>query len=220
MTLRARLTSLTWLLPPSRAKNALLRGLGHRVHPTARLGVCLVHAVPRFDVGADSVIGHGNVFRALRAVDIGSDAIVGQFNWFSVAPSLRLPDDGTAGTLRLGDHAVLTNRHYVDCSGGVRLARFGTLGGVRCTVLSHSVDLATGRQTLAEVTLAEHAFVSTNSLVMAGSRLAERAVLAAGSVTALHGEYDRNTLYGGVPAKPIRAIDGAYFHRSRAWIAQ
>lgn len=220
MTTRDRLTSLIWLLPACRIKNALLRGLGHDVHPSARLGICLVHGGTRFDVGAYTVIGHGNVFRSLRTVHIGSDAIVGQFNWFSVAPSLRLPADGEAGKLTMGDHAVLTNRHYVDCSGGVRLARFGTLGGVRCTVLSHSVDLATGRQTLAPVTLAEHAFVSTNCLVMAGSRLAERAVLAAGSVTALHGRYDEHTLYGGVPAKPLRAIDGAYFHRTRAWITQ
>lgn len=220
MTLRDRLTSAAWLLPPCRAKNALLRGLGHGVHASARLGICLAHGVSRFDVGAHSVVGHGNVFRSLRSVHIGSDVIVGQFGWFSVAPSLRLPEDGVAGTLTLGDHAVLTNRHYVDCSGGVRLARFSTLGGVRCTVLSHSVDLATGKQTLAEVTLAENAFVSTNSLVMAGTRLADRAVLAAGSVTALHGDYQRNTLYGGVPAKPIRSIDGAYFHRTRAWIAQ
>lgn len=220
MTLRSLATTAGWLLPPGRAKNALLRGLGHRVHATARVGVCVVRNVEKFDVGADTVIGHGNVFRGLREVRIGEDAIVGQFNWFSTAPSLRLPDDDLAGRLDLGDHAVLTNRHYVDCSGGLRLARFATLGGVRCTVLSHSVDLSTGRQTTAPVTLAEQAFVSTNSTVMAGTTMDVRAVLAAGSVTALNGKYERHTLYGGVPAKAIREIDGAYFHRTRAWIAQ
>lgn len=220
MNLRPLLTSACWLLPPGPVKNALLRRLGHRVHRSARLGICLVHRVALFDIGADAVVGHGNVFRGLRAVVVGVDAIIGQFNWFSTAPSLTLPEDGRAGVLRLADHAVLTNRHYADCSGGLRLDEFASLGGVRCTVLSHTVDLNTGRQTVAEVSLAEDAFVCTNSVMMAGTTLAARTVLAPGSVTAVGGAYDRHTLYGGVPAKPIRAIDGAYFHRSRAWITQ
>ncbi len=217
--IRPLLRTLLWLLPPSRAKNRLLSALGHPVHPTARAGVCVVTGATEITVGAGAVVGHGNVFRSLRAVRVGAGAIVGQFNWWSVAPSLE-PAEAEHGVAVLGEHAVLTNRHYLDCSGGLRMADFATLGGVRCTVLSHSVDLDSGKQTLAAVVLDRQAFVSTNCVVMAGTHLAERAVLAAGSVTALAGHYAPRTLYGGVPAKAIRPIDGAYFHRTEAWISQ
>ncbi|GLZ41873.1 hypothetical protein [Actinokineospora sp. NBRC 105648] len=219
--LRSLLRTACWLLPPGGLKNRLLRALGHRVHPSARVGVCLLTGATDVSVGAGATIGHGNVFRGLRGLHIGADAIVGQFNWWSIAPSLELggPESGH-GVAVLGDHAVLTNRHYLDISGGLRLAEFATLGGVRCTVLTHSVDLDSGKQTLAAVVLDHQAFISTNCVVMAGSHLTERAVLAAGSVTALGGRYAAHTLHGGVPAKVIRPIDGAYFHRTEAWISQ
>ncbi|PWK89576.1 acetyltransferase-like isoleucine patch superfamily enzyme [Lentzea atacamensis] len=201
-------------------KNALLRALGHRVHPSAHLGICLVVNTGEIAVGEAAFVGHGNVFRRLRALRIGEDAVIGQLNWFSIAPSLTPAKDGLGGMLRLDDHAVITNRHYVDCSGGVWLARFASLVGVRSTVLTHSLDLRAGKQTTASVVLAEHAFVGTSSTIMPGTRMASRAVLAAGGVTALGGRYEPNTLYGGVPAKPIKNIDGAYFHRARAWVVQ
>ncbi|OLR92112.1 acyltransferase [Actinokineospora bangkokensis] len=217
--MRGLLQTLCWLLPPHPLKNRLLTLLGHRVHPTARVGICLLTGTRDVRVGAGAHIGHGNAFRSLRALRVGAGAIVGQLNWFSTAPSLTLTDP-RHGVADLGEHAVVSNRHYLDCSGGLVMADFATIGGVRCTVLTHSVDLTTGKQTLRPVVLEHQAFVSTNSTVMAGSHLAERAVLAAGSVTALEGRYDRHTLHGGVPAKPIRPIDGAYFHRTEAWITQ
>ncbi|MFC5286585.1 acyltransferase [Actinokineospora guangxiensis] len=214
----ALLRTALWLLPPSGLKNRLLRWCGHDVARTARAGICLVDGRSAVRIGEGAVVGHGNAFRGLRRLEVGAGAIVGQLNWWTVAPGLRLDDEH--GAVVLGEHAVVTNRHYIDCSGGLALADFATLGGVRCTVLTHSVDLTTGRQTLSPVVLEHQAFISTNCVVMAGTRLAERAVLAAGSVTALGGRYERHTLYGGVPAKPIRPIDGAYFHRTEARIGQ
>ncbi|MFD5826116.1 acyltransferase [Lentzea sp. NPDC060358] len=208
-----------WLLPPGRLKNRVLRLLGHDIAPTARIGLCLVVGGTAVRVGAGSVVGHGNVFRGLRSLEIGADVIIGQFNWFSTAPSLR-DGGGLDGVVRLDDHAVMTSRHYVDASGGLRLGRFASIAGVRCTVLTHTVDLETGKQTTAPAVLAEHAFLSTNCLLMAGCVLEPRAVLAAGSVTAIGQSYRRNTLFGGVPAKPIREIDGAYFHRTKTWIGR
>ncbi|MEU5695939.1 hypothetical protein [Actinosynnema sp. NPDC020468] len=209
------LRMLVWLLPPSRAKNALLRALGHRVHPTARVGINLLLGVGAVEVGAASFVGHGNVFRGLRSIRIGREVIVGQFNWITVAPSLT---SVAQARMELGDHTVLTNRHYVDCSGGLLCDPYSTIGGVRSVVLSHSVDLGSGKQTLAPVVMKRHAFVATCCTVLPGVVLNERAVLAAGAVTVPGATYDAETLYGGVPAKPIGAIDGGYFHRTRTWI--
>lgn len=214
----ALLRTALWLLPPGALKNRLLRWCGHAVAPSARAGICLVDGHAAVTVGAGAVIGHGNAFRGVRRLDVGAGAIIGQLNWWTVAPALRLDDDH--GTVVLGEHAVVTNRHYIDCSGGLLLADFATLAGVRCTVLTHSVDLTTGRQILAPVVLERQAFVSTNCVLMPGTRLAEQAVLAAGGVTALGGHYAGHTLHGGVPAKPIRPIDGAYFHRTEARVGQ
>jgi len=217
---RIRLAGLCWLLPPCRAKNALLTRLGHRVHPSARIGICVMLDVDEVVVGADTIIGHGNVFRGLRAVRIGVEAILGQFNWFSRAPSLTLPDDELAGSLVMGDHSVLTSRHYVDCSGGLWMGRFATVAGVRTTVLSHTIDLGLGRQGTRPVRLSDRVFVGSNATMMPGTTAAAGAVFAAGSVTALDGEYAAGMLYGGVPAKQIKPIDGAYFHRTRTWSSQ
>ncbi|WP_156756803.1 acyltransferase [Actinokineospora pegani] len=120
----------------------------------------------------------------------------------------------------LGAHAVVSDRHHLDCSGGLVMAESATIGGVRCTVLTRGVDLETGKRTLRPVVLDRQAYVSTNCTVMPGTKLAERAVLAAGGVTALAGIYARHMLHGGVPAKPIRPIDGAHFDRAEARIGR
>lgn len=220
MSLTAILIALCWLLPPGRVKNRLLCVLGYRVHPSARLGVCLVVGVRRFEVGAQAVVGHGNVFRGLAGVRLGIDTIIGQLNWFSTAPTIEVADDGVAGWLQLADHAVVTNRHYVDCTGGLRMGEFVTFGGVRTTVLTHTVDLDSGRQTAAGITVGRNAFVSSNCAVLPGVTLGERTVLAPGSVTARGRSYAPRMLHGGVPAKPITEIDGKYFRRTRAWAGQ
>ncbi|WP_156756802.1 hypothetical protein [Actinokineospora pegani] len=79
--MRSLLQTLCWLLPPHRVKNLLLTLLGHRVHPTARVGICLFTGETEVSIGARVRVGHGNAFRGLRALRVGEGAVIGGLNW-------------------------------------------------------------------------------------------------------------------------------------------
>jgi carbonic anhydrase/acetyltransferase-like protein (isoleucine patch superfamily) len=216
--IRAVAGTAAWLLPPSRAKNAVLRLCGQRVHPTAWLGVCLVVGVDRVQVGRDAVVGHGNVVRGLRVLRLDEDVRVGHWNWLSAARWVA--SDEPAGSLVLAAHSALTSRHYVDCSGGVLIGRLVTVGGHRSTVLSHTIDLRSGRQSTAAVVIEDRVFVGSSCTILPGARIAAGSAVGAGAVVLPGRTAQPGMLYVGVPAAPRRPIDGEYFRRTRSWVGR
>ena len=77
---RQALTTLVFLLPPSKLKNRLLRRLGHVVPDTAVVGINLVRRVDRFELGEGALIHHFNMFRDLRLVKLGVGCRIMLFN--------------------------------------------------------------------------------------------------------------------------------------------
>ena len=101
--------TLIFLLPASRAKNWILRRLGHLISPDARISPILALGVSHFEVGPQSSIGPFNVFRDMSLVEIGKCAIIGQWNWISAArPLVEL---GAPGEIHIADHAAITSRN-------------------------------------------------------------------------------------------------------------
>ncbi len=91
-----------------------------RLHPTSRIGLSIVDAdVVVLAEGAR--IGHFTVIRDLRRLDMGAGSMIGSWNWITAARLLR-HQAATAGILRIGHESAITSRHYIDCSGGLRLA--------------------------------------------------------------------------------------------------
>jgi hypothetical protein len=203
---------LLGLLPPSRLKNRLL-GLTARtwsIAASARIHPILLWHVGTLRVGEGAYVGAGNAFRELLVVDLGERADIGQFNWFSgQAQYVRQDDPELAGTLVLEPRAAMTSRHYVDCSGGVRLEELSVIGGVRSTVLTHYADLHVWEQCGAPVVLRRGAITLTNCNVLAGTTIPPNSVLAAGATTAKP-LTEPGKLYGGVPARVVADLSDAH----------
>ena len=160
----------------------------------------------------------------LGLIHLGEHAFVGNGNWITGYPpggdrhfahqTDRRPE------LRLGRHAAITNRHFIDCTAAVTIGEFTTFAGFSSQILTHSIDLAASRQAASPVTIGRYCFVGTNSVLLGGSALPDYSVLGAKSLlNKAHTE--TGTLYGGVPARPISQLpveDMAYFRRATGFV--
>lgn len=209
--MRALLTTLVFALPSSGLKIRLLRHLGHDVHPTARIGMCWVQHVERFQIGEGATIGNFNAFRYLAKVQMGIGSRIVMFNWILGGSGLEpgLPEDerGVRRTLRMGDHCHIISFHFLDCGGGLLMADESWLTGIRSTVLSHAFDPHEGGMILEPVELKQGSVVSTSCTLLPGTVIGEGALLAAGSTLWTRQTLNDSSLYGGVPARRLSAID-------------
>lgn len=204
------LTTLVFVLPASRVKNLLLRALGHSVASGVRIGPCIASNVRRFSLGEEAHIGVGNVFRDLKLVSLGDRARIGQWNWITATLTVDHDEDGV---LRMGRHSAVVSRHYLDCSGGIAIAEFAVVAGLRSVFLTHQVDYRSAKQTTAGISVGAYALVNACNKLVPGATVPARSVTATGAVI-LPGLEIEGRLYGGVPARDIKAVDGAWFDRA------
>lgn len=204
---------LLGLLPASVAKNWLLRQTGNswQIASTARISPCVLWRVAELTVGERAHVGSGNIFREIGRIEIGADAQVGQLNWVTGAARwIEQADYTGAGCLALDEKAAITSRHYIDCSGGLFIGRLSILAGVRSTVLSHSVDVETSTNHGAPIKIGRECFISACVLITPGTVIADRCVVAAGSIV-VKDLMECEALYAGAPARFVRSLSGAKF---------
>jgi carbonic anhydrase/acetyltransferase-like protein (isoleucine patch superfamily) len=217
---RTLLVLVVGLLPASRVKNLLLRGLGHRVHPSARVSPCLLMRVGRLDLAARARIGTGTVIRSVRLVRFAEDSGVLQWNWISAVPAFARydPDDDRPGTFVMGRHAALMSRHYLDVSGGVSIGAFTSIAGVRSTFITHGVDVTTNTQRPHPIVIGERCLISSNIVFVPGCSIPDRCLVAMGSV--VKGDLPlAGHLYAGSPATAKRPVDGDHFDRTEGYVS-
>ncbi len=210
----ARLVQILIVFIPWPLKRVIYeRMLGWTIHKTARIGLSLVCADSMI-MGANSRIGHFSVLNNLKRVRIAEYATVGQWNWISAAPMFKdEAANSQNGGLDIGHHSAITSRHYIDCSGGVEIGDFTTIAGVRSTILSHQIDFAESRQSIYPVIIGSYCFIGSNVNLTPGTVIEDKIVVAMGAVVSGHLN-SSETLYAGVPAKPIKKLSGAkYFGR-------
>jgi len=184
--------------------------LGHRRHISGRLVTVL--GVERVRIGADAHIGHFNVFRNLRSVEIGDRAEVGQWNWFTCATPLLEAGAGRGGTLSLDSDSAVTSRHYLDCSGGIRLGEFSLVAGVRSSLLTHGIDVTESRQTTASIEIGRYCPPELKRSCRARGRHHTPLCIVMGAVVASNLD-ESGRLYAGVPAVARASISGRFFER-------
>jgi acetyltransferase-like isoleucine patch superfamily enzyme len=216
--LQLLLLPLPWFL-----RRRLLRALfGYRIHPRARIGLALVQA-QRLILGEGASIGNLTVIKGMELVELGAHASIGRGNWitgfrhghprhFAHQPERRCE-------LVLGAHAAVTNRHLLDCTGGITIGAFTTVAGFHSQILTHSIDLAANRQSSQPVAIGAYCFVGTRCVLLAGAVLPERSVLGALSLlNKAHAETGQ--LYAGVPARAVKALPAglAYFQRTSGFV--
>lgn len=208
--MRLVLQIFLFLLPWPARRFLLSRLFGYSISRDAYIGYSILLA-RKLSMGAASRIGHLSMITTLAEVALGDHARIGNLNWITGA--------SPGSRLLLDDHSAITHRHLIDCTDEIRIGRFSTLAGWRSQLLTHSIDIETGRQSSASITIGDFCFVGTGTILLKGCSLPSYSVLAAGAVLASRPE-DTYGLYGGVPARFLSALspDAAYFTRATGFV--
>ena len=202
--LRALLLLVVGLLPASPVKNRLFNALGHQIDATARIAPVLLLRLGRMQVGANTRIGPLNVFRGMHRVEIGPDSSIGTANDFRAnAKYRRLADQPElAGVFRAGRFVFISKRHTFDCSGGVVMGDRSAIGGRQVFVYSHSYDPREDLLMCEPTRIGFNAMVASKTTLAMGATLPDRSILAMGA-TLLPGATRPDTMYAGLPARPL-----------------
>jgi len=204
-------TLIFGLLPKSRLKNILLRVCGHSVHITSQISPIILSKVSHLALGKGSVLQAGSFFRNLRKLEIGENGFVGKFN--HVYADLGFSTSELAGKFILAPGSYVTNRHELDCSGGIRLEKFSAIAGSRTILQTHSVDFQLNSQTNAPIIIGSYSFIGTNCLILMGASFPSKSILGAGSLLPSNFNEDREGIFIGRPAKWLKDADGMWFSR-------
>ena len=208
-----------WLLPPSRFKNRLLNRFGHEVALTARIGPTIAVGVRKVHIGEHVHIALFNVIRDLSSVWLDDYVIVESWNWISAHPGFQRTDPN-AGTLFMGVRAKIGSRSYFDCSGTISILPFGNVGGHRCLFQTHQTDFAHNRQSVGRITVGDHSFVGSCAVILKGTTLPERSILAANSTMTASVPTSKRGLYAGSPAVWQHPISGSWFARTNYFMTE
>jgi acetyltransferase-like isoleucine patch superfamily enzyme len=215
VNMRSIVVALVALLPSSRLKNVALRQMGWVVGRDVVMGPCLVIHLDDVQIGDGVNIGPFNVFRGLARLELGKDVRLGQWNWISA--SLHMRQLGGPGQLRIGAQSALTSRHYVDCTGGVRVGAYTTIAGERSTFLTHGISWVSSDQTFRPIEIGEFCLLSSNVQVAPGAVVGDRVVVGMGAT--ISGDLLEPGLYVQPRATLVKPnLAGQYFERQQGHV--
>ncbi len=201
--LRRYLTALVCLLPVGRAKRPLLRVLGHRLAPGARIGCSLVLA-ERMWLGAGARIGAFNVISARRLL-LRPRARIGRMNVIKGRASYVLADDAALGNrnalfstqlhvrkhpvrLRLGRFTKLTSGHYIELGESITFGDYSLLAGIGSQLWTHGyVHMATGLERAlvrGTISVGSNVYIGSLSCIGPGVEIADGVSVGAHSSVA------------------------------------
>jgi len=171
-----------------------------------------------------SKIGHFNVAINLDKIKIGENTSIGRSNWITGFPANTnskhfAHQTDRESALILGNESAITKHHHIDCTSKIFIGNFVTVAGYYSQFLTHSIDIYENRQDSNPINIGDYCFVGTNSVILGGSVLPAFSVLGANAL--LNKSYtEQYTLYGGVPAKPLKALpqNAKYFHREKGFV--
>ena len=212
---------LGWLLPLSWRKKLYAKAFGWKFGPGARIGRSLL-LCRDLTMGEDAGIGDFNIVRRIDALTIGDHSGFCHLNWITGFATFPTGNKITFEHIKdrkceivLGQHTAITSRHFIDCTGGIKVGSFTTIGGVRSQILTHSIDPYESRQTCKPITIGDYCFIGTGSILLPGSSLPNYSILGGGSVLTRKQEQEY-ALYAGNPAcvkKDLSQCEVKYFKR-------
>ena len=213
--MRFAVTLLMIVLPQSAKRWVGRRFLGWDIHPTAHVGRSLI-MVKHLTMGPESFIGPFNVIRDLEHLTKGRGANIASRHWIigipldsAIYPQGRKRDP----SLIMGDWAMITVAHDIDCADRVELKDHAVIAGFKSSILTHSLNLVSDKFVTGKVELGERAVLMSNCTMQTGTRIPARSIVSAGSVvnTRLKAE---QTFYRGNPAEAVRELpDTLGFYR-------
>jgi len=203
MRIRSKLFFAIGIMPRCSLKNLFLRLLGWEVDKSAKIGVNIFWNVEDFYIAHGVRIGSLNVFRDLRHVCFESDSSLGNLNWISASPVFGNLD--SSSSIKLGKRSVVTNRHYLDVSGGFSIGTGSALTGVRSTVITHGVNPSSSAQEMRTVTIGRNSLIGSNAVIAPGARVGDFQVFGMGSL--ISGVYNSSfELHLSKKAIPTRSL--------------
>ena len=222
MTPLRRLASLVVVLLPWQLKRwALTRWWRYDIAPDARIGLSYIFPA-QLTMEEGAYIGHLNVAINIDRMECGPHSGISRSNWITGHPP-----DGDQFThrtdrdpsLELGAHAAVTKSHLIDCTDKVSIGAFTTIAGYRTQIITHGIDVGESRQDCRPIWIGSYTLIGTRSVLLGGSRIPDRCVLAAGSVLAAALD-EAHSLYGGQPARKIKDLDpdSRYFQRVDGYV--
>ena len=211
--------ALLMVVLPASMRRRVARMRGWDIAPTAYIGRSII-MVGHVSMGPGAVIGSWNVIRDLDELRLGAGASIATRNSIS-APVLSEEfftlSPGRRSALILGDHAMITVGHEIDCSDRVELGDYASFAGFRSQILTHSLDLVRDRFVTGPVEIGDRSAVMSGCLLLSGTRVPRRCIVSAGSVvtTKLANEL---TFYRGNPAQAVRSLPAnlRFFRRGEA----
>lgn len=117
------------------------------------------------------------------------------------------------GRFMMDEHSILSTGCNVRAAGGeIYIGRHSAIGQ-HCVLVAANHKLIPGTLTLRSpwdevrtgVYVGHNVWVGANCVLLPGTRIGDNSMIAAGSV--VRGEVPGNEVWGGVPARRIRAID-------------
>ncbi|KQZ66868.1 hypothetical protein [Nocardioides sp. Root151] len=200
---------------PQRLKHLLARHvLKWDVDPTAYIGRSLV-MVRKVTLGPGSSIGPMNIIRDLEELRLGEGASIATRNRIAGIPlaSTVFQKPNRNPSLVLGDYAMITVAHELDCSDLIELKEYAVVAGFRCSILTHNLNLVKDRFESKPVVLGARSVVMSNCTLLSSS-VPDRSIISAGSVVTTPLTTNL-TLYRGNPAEAVRSLPESlkFFHR-------
>ena len=220
-SLRRRLRTLAHtalaMAPPAVKLPIYRHVFGFDIASDAKIG-CSILDVDHLQVGSKATIGHGNWFSGTKEVKLDEGADVGFLNLlrggeaihlkayaqvlrFNVLNSIPESDAVTPADARLvlGPGACVVSGHRLDFTDRINIGKNVIVAGRNSSLWTHN------RQVTRPINIGDYCYLGSEVRLAPGSNLGEFAILGMGAV--LTGEGEGHTVYGGVPAKPIRATN-------------
>lgn len=217
------LNIISIFLPWKVRRMLYLKVFGWKIDKSSRIGFSIILAKKVY-MGAHAKIGHFNLCKPIDRLEIGDSSSIGNLNKIT-GFSTSYPNlvhfthiNNRKCELIIGKETGITSNHYFDCNGGIYIGDYVQIAGFSTAFMTHSIDIYECRQDAQPIHIGDYCFIGSRCLILKGVNIINRTVISAMSLINKDIE-DDECLYGGVPAKKIKTIQGAkYFIRKRGFI--
>jgi acetyltransferase-like isoleucine patch superfamily enzyme len=198
------LISLIISLVPFNTGRVLLHRLlnGYHFSRSARIGFGTVLAVDKASIGNANVLRF-NRFEGPFELTIEDGAIIGPSNQFTcLLTGIKKDQSGNPmypnRHCKIGGNSHITERHYIDATGGFELGLGSWIAGCDSQFWTHGIKNE-------PIVIGNHCYVSSAVRFAPGAEIGDYVLVGLGSVVT--GKFVQgNIMIGGVPAKVIRSI--------------
>lgn len=192
---------------------------GYRVGKRVRIGLSIIDA-GSCQIGDDTRIGHFNLIIGVKNLKLEDHVRIGHLNIIRGGDEVNLgrysellrlneinsiPEPDVVNSVdprfTLGAGSIITTGHKVDFTDRVEIGRRTILGGRNSSFWTHN------RQKTRPIRIGDFAYVGSEIRMAPGASIPSRCIVGLGSVVT-HEVKEEGWLIAGVPAKPIKELEG------------